>query len=271
MPSLLGTIVTANYVKTKPKTLFGTRQLRFLTITASGGSHLVDFTKQMSATPTASQFTDTVNYATTNEYDASNSYFSAAVRAVQSMAEVYAIGTPSPRSFTVAIADQTVNDSGTTNNVEDQSYGDLATAITDAVKGVDIASGNTTTTVDSTITITSSAMIGNTLQTVTPITSISVSGTTATVSFSYAVSANPFSVGSTVGGTVNILGFSKPGLYTSTSTNDYTAYNGSFTVNAVSGSGGNWAIQVTVPAGSPSLSSGTNFSGVVAIYPASNA
>ncbi len=92
-PSLTNNLVNvaANYLKTKPSTQFGTRQLSVLNIAI------------------ADVF---VNYA-----DA-NSLFSKAVRAVQQTAEVWAVFTPvdgSPDSFNVIIATDTqyVGDSET--------------------------------------------------------------------------------------------------------------------------------------------------------------
>ena len=67
MPSLVGTYVTANYLKTVPSTRFGTRDLSILKI---------------------EQANVFVNYAD------SNSLFSKTVRALQQTGEVYAVGTP---------------------------------------------------------------------------------------------------------------------------------------------------------------------------------
>jgi hypothetical protein len=67
MPSLVGTDVTANYLKASPSTQFGTRQLSVIKVVQ------------------AAVF---VNYAD------SNSLFSKSVRALQQSAEVYAVFTP---------------------------------------------------------------------------------------------------------------------------------------------------------------------------------
>ena len=80
MPSLLSTNVATNYLKTKPSTQFGTRQLSVLNIAIADVA---------------------VNYA-----DA-NSLFSKSVRALQQTAEVWAVFTPvdaSTDSFNVIIS-----------------------------------------------------------------------------------------------------------------------------------------------------------------------
>ena len=80
MPSLIGSTVTANYLKASPSTQFGTRQLSVLNIAQAGVF---------------------VNYAD------SNSLFSKTVRALQQTAEVWAVFTPiddTTDSFNVIIS-----------------------------------------------------------------------------------------------------------------------------------------------------------------------
>jgi hypothetical protein len=81
---------------TGPFTQFGTRQLRFLKVvgTESDGSTAVDF----SAT-----------------YTAANSDFAVAVRTIQTMAEIYAVGTPDSTGFIVVVAADTANSSASGN------------------------------------------------------------------------------------------------------------------------------------------------------------
>lgn len=91
MPSLIGNTVAANYLKTKPTTQFGTRQLSVLNIAIDG------------------VFVD---------HALADSLFSKAVRAVQQTAEVWAVFTPidaGTDSFNVIIATDTqyVGDSET--------------------------------------------------------------------------------------------------------------------------------------------------------------
>jgi hypothetical protein len=113
MPSLLGTTVTTNYLKTAPSTQFGTRELTFLKVVATGsnGSTAVDFTTTSTA---------------------SNSDFSKAVRTVQNFNEIYAVGTPDATGFIVVIADDTKNgaDSG---NTQGTGHGLLEAALVSAL------------------------------------------------------------------------------------------------------------------------------------------
>ena len=106
MPSLLDTTVTTNYLKTLPTTQFGTRALRFICVTASGG---------------------TIPDLATNS-GLSNSFYTKAVRALQVGAEVYAVMAPSATAFTAIISDDTVNDSDVGSNVAG-GFGDLEAAI----------------------------------------------------------------------------------------------------------------------------------------------
>jgi beta-glucosidase-like glycosyl hydrolase len=87
MPSLIGDTgyngisgVTANYLKAKPSTRFATRQLAFVEIEVTG--------------------------CHTNPY-LSNSLYSRAIRGVQAVAEVYAVGLPATNKFMVVIAQDT--------------------------------------------------------------------------------------------------------------------------------------------------------------------
>lgn len=130
MPSLLGTTVAANYgtmkspenytvdgsnvrTYTGPFTQFSTRQLKFLKVVGveSDGS-------------------TAVNFSTT--YTASNSDFSVAVRAIQTMAEIYAVGTPDSTGFIVVIAADTANSSESANGTNPiaTTYGLLEAVVT---------------------------------------------------------------------------------------------------------------------------------------------
>ena len=118
MPSLIGNTVAANYLKTKPTTQFGTRQLSVLNIAI------------------ADVF---VNHA-----DA-DSLFSKSVRALQQTAEVWAVFTPvdgSPDSFNVIIATDTqyVGDSETSRTAIPS--GGLAPTANFGILETAIAAGN---------------------------------------------------------------------------------------------------------------------------------
>jgi hypothetical protein len=135
MPSLLGTTVTANYGKmtaqdsyaTGPAfSNFGTRSLRLLKVVTTGGTN--DLTKGSDGA--------------TGAYTDSNSPFSRAVRALQTMAEVYVVGVPDATSFLVLVTGDTVNDATTSSNVAGTTYNAL-----EAVIGASLnASGSATVT-----------------------------------------------------------------------------------------------------------------------------
>jgi hypothetical protein len=118
MPSLLGTDVTTNYLKTIPTTQFGTRRLSVINIAV------------------ADVF---VNFAN------ANSLFTKSVRALQQTAEVWSVFTPvdgAPDSFNAVIATHTqwAGDSagGQQGNigVDGTGYGILETAIAAGNGGV---------------------------------------------------------------------------------------------------------------------------------------
>jgi hypothetical protein len=93
MPSLIGvggaTGIAANYLKASPSTKFGTRELVHALITI-----------------------DNVNLYTNS--DLSDSNFSQAIRAIQTIAEIYAVGTPADNegssTFTVILSADTLAD-----------------------------------------------------------------------------------------------------------------------------------------------------------------
>jgi len=112
MPSVDST-TSANWLKTAPSTQFGTRELTFLKVVATGsdGSTAVDF----SATSTAS-----------------NSDFSKAVRTIQNFNEIYAVGTPDGVGFIVVIADDTKNGANS-GNTQGTGHGLLEAALVAAL------------------------------------------------------------------------------------------------------------------------------------------
>lgn len=104
MPSLFNTTVSANYGKMTDQQVYGvgqaftnfaTRQLRLIKITAVDDSVAVDFTDTGTA----------------------NSKFSVAVKALQTVAEVYAILTPGTGGFLALVAEDTINDADVSSNV----------------------------------------------------------------------------------------------------------------------------------------------------------
>jgi hypothetical protein len=131
MPSLYGTTVTANYGKmTAQQTYgtdnnfsnFGTRNLRFLKVTATtDGSTAIDFSS--TTVSTISGFTD----------------FAAAVRTLQTIGEIYLVGPGGSAGFLVAVSGDTLAD-GTSVSVSSPSYTAIQTALVATAKG-QVASG----------------------------------------------------------------------------------------------------------------------------------
>lgn len=127
MPSLIGTTVAANYLKTSPTTQFGTRALRIIKIVAAnGGDSDIDFTAQKYTV------TGATTGAFTGAYTDGDSYFNAAVRGIQTVAEIYAVGQPDATTFLAVVAAETVNDSDTADNVPG-GWTDLSDAIKNAL------------------------------------------------------------------------------------------------------------------------------------------
>ena len=130
MPSLFASVngvsVAANYGKMPAQQTygtdnsfsnFGTRNLRFLKITAtSDGTTAIDFSST------------TVYTATTGFTD-----FSAAVRTLQTVGELYLVGTPGSTGFLIAVAGDTLAD-GTSVASSSPTYTAIQTAIAAAIK-----------------------------------------------------------------------------------------------------------------------------------------
>jgi hypothetical protein len=121
MPSLLNTYVTTNYGRmtaqdsyaTGPAfSNFGSRSLRLIKVVTTGGTN--DLTKGADGA--------------TGAYTDSLSLFSNAVRALQTVGEVYLVGIPDATSFLALVAGDTINDSDTSSNAP-LGYGDLEAAI----------------------------------------------------------------------------------------------------------------------------------------------
>ena len=143
MPSLFGADagsgvnVAANYGRMVPQQTygvgevysnFGTRQLRFIQISAVNNSTAVLFTKD-------NGLSGGNGYTTVGTgYQASNSVFSTVIRALQTVAEIYYVSAPNTVGFVVAVAYDTANDSDANSNNEGGSWGDLTAIVVDALK-----------------------------------------------------------------------------------------------------------------------------------------
>lgn len=101
--------ITANYLKTKPSTRFSTRQLAFVEIEVTG--------------------------CHTNPY-LTDSLYSRAVRGVQAVAEVYAVGAPSANKFMVVIAQDTDGADNTNDiNIGSDNAQSMQNAVSASVQG----------------------------------------------------------------------------------------------------------------------------------------
>lgn len=138
MPSLLNTDVAANYGRlispenytvdgnnvrtwTGPYTQLGTRQLKFLKVVGVHNGGAVNFTNETLA-------------AAGNGYTASLSLYSKAIRAIQTMAEVYAAGIPDATGFIVVVAADTENNADVDGHVQTGSYNGLEAVVKASVE-----------------------------------------------------------------------------------------------------------------------------------------
>lgn len=103
MPSLIGTPVAANYQKAQPSTMFGTRELAFLQINLDGNVE--------------------------SGYTNSDSLYAQAIRGLQSVCELYAVGTPNGSWFTAVVAATTAP----YNNGQHAQDGNTVSAIENAI------------------------------------------------------------------------------------------------------------------------------------------
>jgi hypothetical protein len=147
MPSLLNTTVAANYGRMLPQQTygsgalysnFGTRQLRFIKVVATSDG----------STPLT--FVDTTyGNGTTGALSA----FSLAVRALQTCAEIYMIGTPGSAGFIVAVADDTDNDSDGSSHTPGSNQLIAANILASLKGGTDGAGTNAYCNVSGTVTV----------------------------------------------------------------------------------------------------------------------
>lgn len=153
MPSLIGTEVTTNYLKTSPSTQFGTRALKFLVVTmGTGGDSDVDLTKQ--------KYDNSVSDYV-NTYAFSDSYFTRLVRAVQEYAEIFAVGTPTATAVTIVVAEDTANGSEPDSNIQATTFGAMEASIKAAMGFGNKAGG--TTPYNGTVVVNYYSLQGSTL------------------------------------------------------------------------------------------------------------
>jgi hypothetical protein len=153
MPSLLNTTVATNY-QAMPQidsygtdaqySNFGTRNLRAITVTLSGGT-LNNMLYQDGNSGGSFSATSYVN---------NNSVFSQVIRTVQAFGEIYYVGIPTATAVTLLVSGDTINGAEASSNVQAKTYGALEAAIksfidnrTAAAQGAGAAGTATTVTV----------------------------------------------------------------------------------------------------------------------------
>jgi len=122
-------VLSPNAKKIEVGSQFGTPELQFIEVAAVEDSSAVDFTKAV--------------LAGTGAYTDADSLLFKAVNAIQGLAEVYIVGTPSATEFVVAINKNTANDFDSDN--ETQGYGKMEAAI-DAAIGIGTGTHSVTVT-----------------------------------------------------------------------------------------------------------------------------
>ena len=152
MPSLIGSLVAANYRKTGPGSRFGTRELVLALVTVAN-VNLTDY----SASYNEDQFSGITN---PNQQDGtSDGNFARAISAIQTIGEIYAIGEPTfgegASNFTVILSADTLADSSFTSNANDGN------SLADSDNGMATSIDNVLTTLFSqSVTVTYTRMRG---------------------------------------------------------------------------------------------------------------
>jgi hypothetical protein len=163
MPSLLGTLVTANYGRMLPQdtyaqgadfSAFGTRPMRALLVTLSSvtrGSMIL----QDGSTADASLTAALGFVPSLVGWKQPNSLFSRIVRTVAGYGEIYVVGQPNATDVLFLVSADTFNgaDSG---NTQGTGFGLLEAAILSEITKTNKADGTGTNTSTATVTVTSS-------------------------------------------------------------------------------------------------------------------
>ena len=128
MPSLLNTTVAGNYQAMSQQdsyatdsyfSNFGTRNLRAITITLSGGT----LNNMLYQDGNASGSFGNTTYVN------NNSVFSQIIRTTQQFAEIYYVGIPTATAVTLLVSGDTINGAEASSNVQAKTYGALEAAI----------------------------------------------------------------------------------------------------------------------------------------------
>jgi len=171
MPSLLGTLVAANYGRMTPQdpyaagadfSAFGTRPMKLLNITLSGGANnSMILTDGQTADASVSSALGYVPSLV--GYKQANSLFSRIIRVVQTFGEIYVVGQPNATDVLLLVSADTFN-GATTGNTQADTFGFLETAIAAEVaatlKATDNTAGGSSATVVVQSTKTSNFFVG---------------------------------------------------------------------------------------------------------------
>lgn len=169
MPSLLGTLVTANYSRMNPQdtyaqgaefSAFGTRPMRLLKVVASSVTN-GSFILQDGSTADASLSATLGFNSSVVGWKNPNSLFSRLVRCAQQYHEIYVVGQPDATNFLLLVAADTENGANS-GNTQGTGYGLLETALAAEVGKTNKADGTGTNGSSATITVTASGTAANT-------------------------------------------------------------------------------------------------------------
>ena len=169
MPSLLGTLVTANYSRMLPQDTyaqgaefsgFGTRPMRLLLVNASSGVTRASFVLQDGSTADASLTAALGFVPSLVGWKQPNSLFARLVRCAQQYHEVYVVGQPDATNFMLLVSADTDNTADSGNSLTG-GYGLLEAALAAEVGKTNKADGTGTNTSAATFTVTASGTSTN--------------------------------------------------------------------------------------------------------------
>jgi hypothetical protein len=163
MPSLLGTQVAANYGRMVAQdtyatgadfSAFGTRPMKLLNITLSGGANN-SMILQDGSTADASLTSALGFIPSLAGWKQPNSLFSRIIRVVQTFGEIYVVGQPNATDVLLLVSADTFNgaESGTTQNTQANTFGGLETAIAAEVAATNKADGTGTNSSSATVVV----------------------------------------------------------------------------------------------------------------------
>jgi len=160
MPSLLGTLVTANYGRMLPQdsyatgadfSAFGTRPMKLLNITLSGGANN-SMLLQDGSTANASLTAALGFVPSLVGWKQPNSLFSRIIRVTQTFGEIYVVGQPNATDVLLLVSADTFNGAASGNTQAD-TFTLLETAIAAEVAATNKADGTGTNSSSATVVV----------------------------------------------------------------------------------------------------------------------